>query len=235
MPHISVPRIAYLEDEPETAEAICGWIREAGMAVDLFNRGADCARAVERGQYAACLLDWLVPDMSGPEVLARLRLQLKEACPPVIFLTARDSEDDVVHMLSAGAVDYLVKPVSRPILLARLNVVLHRSGLKQETRRRAWGQLEVDFDTRQFFVEGRRVELTELETGFALHLLQNVGRLLTRAHLLQTVWGHNTDVESRKVDVQASALRRKLKLSPESGWRLVSVYGQGYRLEWLHD
>jgi two-component system, OmpR family, response regulator RegX3 len=235
MPHTSVPRIAYLEDEPETAEAICGWIREAGMAVDLFNRGADCARAVERGQYAACLLDWLVPDMSGPEVLARLRLQLKDACPPVIFLTARDSEDDVVHMLSAGAVDYLVKPVSRPILLARLNVVLHRSGLKQETRRRAWGQLEVDFDTRQFFVEGRRVELTELETGFALHLLQNVGRLLTRAHLLQTVWGHNTDVESRKVDVQASALRRKLKLSPESGWRLVSVYGQGYRLEWLHD
>lgn len=235
MPHTSAPRIAYLEDEPETAETVCGWIREAGHAVDLFSRGADCARAVERGLYAACLLDWLVPDMSGPEVLTRLRLQLKEACPPVIFLSARDSEDDVVQMLSAGAVDYLVKPISRPILLARLNVVLHRSGLRQETRRRAWGRLEVDFATRQCFFEGRRIDLTELETDFALHLLQNVGSLLTRSHLLLTVWGHNTDVESRKVDVQASALRRKLNLSPEWGWRLVSVYGQGYRLEWLHD
>ncbi len=235
MPHTSAPRIAYLEDEPETAEEVCGWIREAGLAVDPFNRGADCARAVERGQYAVCLLDWLVPDMSGPEVLARLRLQLKEACPPVIFLSARDSEDDVVQMLSAGAVDYLVKPISRPILLARLKVVLHRSGHAQETRRRAWGQLEVDFATRQCFLEGRRLDLTELETDFAMYLLQNVGRLLTRSHLLLTVWGHNTDVESRKVDVQASALRRKLKLSPERGWRLVSVYGEGYRLEWLHD
>ena len=81
MHQTSVPRIAYLEDEPETAETVCGWIKEAGLAVDLFNRGADCARAVERGQYAACLLDWLVPDMSGPEVLVRLRLQLKDACP----------------------------------------------------------------------------------------------------------------------------------------------------------
>ncbi len=228
-----LPRIAYLEDEPETADTVCAWIRDAGYAVDLFTRGAECARAVERGLYAACLLDWMIPDMSGPEVLARLHLQQK-ACPPVIFLSARDQEADVVQMLSAGADDYIVKPVSRPILLARLNGVLHRSGLRQDTRRRIWGRLEVDFAARQVFLNGDRVALTDLETDFALHLLQNVGRLLTRSHLLLTVWGHG-DVESRKVDVHASALRRKLRLSPEYGWRLMSVYGQGYRLEWLHD
>lgn len=235
MSNTSPPRIAYLEDEPETADAVCAWIREAGYAIDLFRSGAECARAVERGLYAACLLDWMVPDMTGPQVLARLQLHHKEACPPVIFLTARDGEDDVVQMLAAGADDYIVKPVSRPILLARLNAVLYRSGLKQETRRRTWGRLEVDFAARQFFFSGDRIALTDLETDFALYLLQNVGRLLTRSHLLLTVWGHSADVESRKVDVHASALRRKLHLSPECGWRLVSVYGQGYRLEWLHD
>lgn len=233
MPDTTLPRIAYLEDEPETAETVCTWIRDAGYAVDLFTRGADCARAVERSMYAACLLDWMVPDMSGPEVLARLHLQ-QSACPPVIFLSARDKEDDVVQMLSAGADDYIIKPVSRPILLARLKAVLHRSGLRQDTRRRTWGRLEVDFAARQVFFSGDRIALTERETDLALYLLQNVGRLLTRSHLLLTVWGHG-DVESRKVDVHASALRKKLHLSPECGWRLMSVYGQGYRLEWLHD
>ncbi len=235
MSSTSFPRIAYLEDDPETADAVCAWMREAGYGVDLFTHGTECARAVERGLYAACLLDWMVPDMSGPEVLARLRLEKKEACPPVIFISARDKEDDVVQMLSAGADDYIIKPVSRPILLARLNAVLQRSGLRLETRRRTWGRLEVDFAARQIFFGGDRIALTELETGFALYLLQNVGRLLTRSHLMCTVWGHGADVESRKVDVHASALRRKLHLSPECGWRLVSVYGQGYRLEWLHD
>lgn len=229
-----VTRIAYLEDELESAETVGTWMRDAGYQVDLFHRGADCARAVGRGSYAACLLDWMVPDMSGPQVLARLRLQLKGACPPVIFVSARDSEDDVVQMLSAGAADYIVKPVSRPILLARLNAVLHRSGWRQETRRNSWGRLEVDIRARRFFLDGQRVDLTELETDLAMYLLQNVGRLLTRAHLLQTIWGHAANIESRKVDVHASALRRKLSLSPEYGWRLVSVYGQGYRLEWLH-
>jgi DNA-binding response OmpR family regulator len=233
MPTALPLRIAYLEDEAQNAETVGAWLREAGYAVDCFTRGADCARAVERSLYDACLLDWMVPDMSGPEVLARIRLQLKERPPPVIFLTGRDSEEDLVAMLAAGADDYIVKPASRAVLLARVSAVLRRSGVALETRRRVWGELELDFGLRRIFFQGQHIVLTERETDLALYLLQNTGRLLTRAHLLQTVWAHSAEVESRKVDMHASTLRRKLHLSPQHGWQLVSIYGQGYRLEWL--
>ena len=235
MPLLSPLKIAFLEDDTDSAPTVAAWLREAGYAVDWFKHGADCARAVERGRYDACLLDWMVPDMTGPQVLARIRLQLADKPPPVIFLTGRDSADDVVQMLSAGADDYIVKPAVRAVMLARLAAVLRRSGLGQETRRRQWGRMEVDFANRQCFIGGERVDLTERETDFALYLFQNTGRLLTRAHLLMTVWAHGADLDSRKVDVHASALRRKLQLAPEHGWQLISVYGQGYRLEWLHD
>lgn len=234
MPLTSLPRIALLEDEADTAHQVRGWLTDAGYAVDWFASGMECARAVERGLYAACLLDWMVPNMTGPEVMARIRLHLRDAPPPVIFLSGRDDEGDVVHMLSCGADDYIVKPVSRPVLLARLNAVLRRVGLAQDGRRRRWGTLEVDFASRQCLLDGQRVRLTERETDLALYLLQNTDCLLTRAHLLMTVWAQSAEVESRKVDVHISALRRKLGLAPERGWRLVSVHGQGYRLEWLH-
>ena len=235
MPHTSPLKIALLEDDADAASTVADWLREAGYSVDWFQRGADCARAVERGRYDACVLDWMVPDLTGPAVLARIRLQLADKPPPVIFLSARDSAEDVVQMLSAGADDYIVKPAARAVLLARLGAVLRRSGMGQETRRRQWGHMEVDFAQRQCFIDGERVDLTERETDFALYLLQNTGRLLTRAHLLMTVWAHGGDLDSRKVDVHASKLRRKLQLAPEHGWQLISVYGQGYRLEWLHD
>lgn len=228
-------RIALLEDEEPAARQAMAWLDEAGYEVDWFSRGADCARAVERTQYSACLLDWMVPDLPGPAVLARLQMHCHGALPPVIFLSGRDHEEDIARILDAGADDYVVKPASRPILLARLQAVLRRAGQAPGQRKERWGELEVDFGARAFFQNGRRVMLTDRETDFALYLFQNLGRLLTRSHLMMTVWGHGDTLESRKVDVHASALRRKLQLLPEHGWRLVSVYSQGYRLEWLRE
>lgn len=228
-------RIALLEDEENAARLVMAWLTEAGYEVDWYSRGADCARAVERGQYQVCLLDWMVPDLPGPDVMARLQMHCHGAVPPVIFLSGRDAEDDIAQMLQAGADDYVVKPASRPVLLARLQAVLRRLGQSPGQRKERWGDLEVDFGARVFFQAGQRVVLTDRETDFAIYLFQNIGRLLTRSHLMLTVWGHGDTLESRKVDVHASALRRKLQLLPEHGWRLVSVYSQGYRLEWLQE
>lgn len=136
-PH-SALRIAYLEDDFLLAQEVCGWLREAGYEVQHYTDGQEFSRAVERGGADACLLDWMLPGMSGPDVLCRLRLQLGASLPPVIFLTGRNAETDVVQALESGADDYLVKPLSRPVLLARLQAVLRRSGTGSRARVCAW-------------------------------------------------------------------------------------------------
>ena len=225
-------RIAYLEDDIDSATTVCIWLREAGYDVEWFSSGEKCARAVANERFDACLLDWNVPDLPGMEVLARLKIKLRQAMPPVIFATGRDAEQDVVDVLTAGADDYIVKPLSRPILLARLQAVLRRRGSSPETAQvQDYGRLTVDQGRRQFSLAGKRLTLTERETDLALHLFQNIGRLLTRDHLITAIWAVTSEIDTRTVDVHVSALRRKLGLTPEFGWRLVSIYGHGYRLE----
>jgi DNA-binding response OmpR family regulator len=229
-------RIAYLEDDADTAAVVCGWLREAGYEVEWFDAGVKCARAVANERFDACLFDWGVPDLSGTEVLSRLQIKLRQSMPPVIFATGRDSEQDVVDVLTAGADDYIVKPLSRPILLARLQAVMRRRGESAGAPvAQDFGRLLVDQARRQFSVDGNVVTLTERETDLALHFFQNIGRLLTRDHLIQVVWSLTPDIDTRTVDVHVSALRRKLSLVPEFGWRLVSIYGHGYRLERQKD
>ena len=229
-------RIAYLEDDSESAATVCEWLREAGHEVEWFASGVECARVVANERYDACLFDWLVADLPGIEVMARLRIKLRQAMPPVLFVTGRDGEHDVVEALNAGADDYLVKPLSRPILLARLQAVLRRRGAcntLQQTQ--DFGSLIVDHGRRQICLNGRVIAMTERETDLALHFFQNIGRLLTREHLIKVVWALSTEVDTRTVDVHVSALRRKVGIMPEFGWRLVSVYGHGYRLEKLKE
>jgi DNA-binding response OmpR family regulator len=225
-------RIAYLEDDADVAMVICAWLREAGFDIVWFDSGVECARAVESERFDACLFDWIVPDLLGTEVLARIQIKLRQSMPPVIFTTGRDSEEDVANVLMAGADDYIVKPISRPILLARLNAVLRRSGLSGSAALpQSFGHLTVDHERRQFLFGDQLLSLTDRETDLALYFFQNIGRILSREHLIKVVWRLVPQVDTRTVDVHASALRRKLMLTPEYGWRLVSVYRHGYRLE----
>ena len=229
-------RIAYLEDDAESAATVNTWLREVGYDVRWFVSGVECARVVATERYDACLFDWLVEDLAGIEVMARLRIKLRQAMPPVLFVTGLDSEHDVVEALNAGADDYLVKPLSRPILVARLQAVLRRRGVNNGLPQiQDFGRLIVDHARRQISLDGRVVSMTERETDLALHFFQNIGRLLTRDHLIKVVWALSADVDTRTVDVHVSALRRKIGITPEFGWRLVSVYGHGYRLEKLKE
>lgn len=225
-------KIAYLEDDTELAATVCDWLRQAGHEVDLFTSGVACAQAVVSRRFDACLIDWLVPDLSGTEVLARLQIKLRQAMPPVIFTTGRDSEEDVVAVLNAGADDYIVKPLSRPLLLARLQAVTRRQqGVAGASLLQDFGRLTVDHGRRQLALDDQLIVLTERETDLALYLFQNIGRALSRKRLIQVVWSLTPDVDTRTVDVHVSILRRKLGLTPEFGWRLISIYGHGYRLE----
>jgi DNA-binding response OmpR family regulator len=225
-------RIAYLEDDAEGVATVSAWLCEAGHEVTRFAGSLEYARAVASERYDACLFGRSAGDLSGIEVMARLRIKLRQAMPPVLFVTGGADEQEVVEALNAGADDYLAQPFSQAILLARLQAVLRRAaasdGLPQV---QDFGRLVVDHGNRRISLEGRAVAMTERETDLALHFFQNIGRLLTREHLIKVVWALSANVDTRTVDVHVSALRRKIGITPEFGWRLVSVYGHGYRLE----
>ena len=226
-------KIAYLEDEHAIAEKVCEWLTAAGHHVVWFQNGLECARSLECNHFDAWIFDRNVPGLSGTEVLTRLQIKLRNATPPVIFTTGLDSEEDIVSVLRAGADDYIVKPLSKPLWLARLDAVQRRSsGVNYSSLNIcAWGSLTLNMASRQFFIHGELKTLTNMETNLAIYLLQNIGRLLSREILIQVVWGQAPDVATRTIDVHIGSLRRKLQLVPESGWRLVSIYRHGYRLE----
>jgi two-component system, OmpR family, response regulator RegX3 len=225
-------KIAFLEDNIAFAEHILTALETAGYDVQHFVSGRDCLRAVSSGHYDLCLLDWEVPDMSGAEVLASLKL--KGNFPPTIFLTGRDSEDDIVQVIESGADDYIVKPPNTSVLIARINALYRRSSPdKNQEPLVNYGNLTVDFAKRKFALNGAPVRLTEKETELAIYFFGQVGVLLTRSHLIKVVWGTTPDIDTRTIDVHVSHLRSKLNLLPQHGWRLISVYHHGYRLERL--
>jgi DNA-binding response OmpR family regulator len=223
-------KIAFLEDNITFAQHIIATLELAGHEVAHFSSGRACLNAVASDQFDLCLLDWEVPDMSGPEVLAGLKL--KGNFPPTIFLTGRDSEEDIVRIIEAGADDYIVKPPSTSVLIARINA-LHRRNNANENQEPVvkYGNLTVDFENRKFELNGEAVKLTEKESELALYFFRQVGTLLSRSHLIKVVWGTSPDIDTRTIDVHVSHLRSKLNLLPQHGWRLISVYHQGYRLE----
>jgi two-component system response regulator RegX3 len=223
-------KIAFLEDDAAFAANIMEWLEQVGHEVTWFRTGRDCVRALSDQRFDLCLFDWMLPDMSGPDVMASLKL--KGTLPPVIFLTGRDAEEDVVQVIQAGADDYMVKPPSRSVLIARIHAVARRCSAQLRPEPiQDFGSIQVDFGNRRFELDGETVRLTEKETELALYFFGSVGILLPRGHLIQVVWGSSPDIDTRTVDVHVSHLRSKLKLVPEHGWRLTSVYRQGYRLE----
>jgi len=226
------PRIAVLEDDASQAKLLHYWITSQGFACRAFSRGNDILRAVLRDTYDLVILDWRVPDLSGEEVLRAIRDHVREPLP-VLFTTGRDREEDIVHALKSGADDYLVKPLRRQEFLARIDALLRRSrGLGREAEAPIEaGAFRIDPQGRTLHKDSVPIELTQKEFEMAALLFRNVGRLLSRAYLLDTVWGISADVSTRTVDTHASQLRSKLGLYPESGWRLSAVYQHGYRLE----
>jgi DNA-binding response OmpR family regulator len=226
-------RIAILEDDPSQMELLSHWLRLAGHQTSAFERGADLLHALKHESFDALLLDWNLPEVSGIEVLREVRERLRSHVP-VIFATARDQEQDVVRALTAGADDYLVKPIRRMELLARLEAVTRRAGGAQlEGEVFEIGVFRVDGPTRSITRDKQPLELTAKDFDLAVLLLRNVGRLLSRGHLLETIWGQDAVGSSRSLDTHASRVRNKLKLTPEHGWRLAAVYGYGYRLDRL--
>lgn len=227
-------RIAVLEDDPTQREALRGALLDAGFDVLCYGAGRDMAFALRRESFDLLVLDWQLPDLSGIDILRSVRAAGQRT--PVLFVTIRDDERDVVAALEAGADDYMTKPLRMGEFVARARAVIRRN------QPAALGERELSYDrygfdlkTQRASVGGEPVELTQKEFHLAVLLFRNVGKPLSRGHIREAVWGHGSDVPSRTMDTHVSRVRSKLSLRPESGFLLAPVYSYGYRLEHLGE
>ena len=228
-------RIGLLEDDVDQSNLVEYWLGEAGMSVQTWASGWEFVRALPEQGYDMLILDWMVPDMNGMEVLRWVRRNLDWAIP-IIFATAKDEEGDIVEALSAGADDYMVKPLKQGELVARVSAVARRAGLGlKHDGEVSLEPYRVDLKAREVYKNDELLKLTKREFELAAYLFENHGRVLSRAQLLREVWGLNDTVNTRTVDTHMSRVRAKLGLTPEEGWRLSSVYHYGYRLEQLNS
>ncbi len=226
-------RIAILEDEPSQAALIQSWLAAAGHDCHVYGNGRELIARAARESFDLFVLDWQVPEISGEEVLRWVRAHIAEPVP-VMFVTGREAEADIVAALEQGADDYMKKPVTRAELLARVQSLLRRAYPSQGAGTLDMESISFDLRLRTLTLAGAPVDLTQKEFDLALFLVQNIGRLLSRGHIQQSVWGNTVEIPSRTIDTHVSRIRTKLNLRPEGGFKLTPVYNYGYRLERLH-
>ena len=225
-------RVALVEDDTHIAQLMGLWLEEAGYSHCAYGTGQDFLRDLARESYDLIILDWMLPDTDGDQVLASLRERAGWRVP-VIFVTARDAEADIVRGLELGADDYITKPVRPAELLARIQAVMRRSQPADPAGAAVLDvpPYRVDSSTRTVLLAGQPVDLTHMEFELTQFLFRNVDRVLSRGHILESVWGKSAGLNTRTVDTHISRLRTKLGLGAEHGLRLTAVYNHGYRLE----
>lgn len=225
--------VGLLEDDQDQADLIRVWLEAAGYQVRWYADSKEFRRKLGAESIDILLLDWnLGNQTSGLEVLEWMRQSAHQRLP-VVFLTARTSEQDIVTGLQAGADDYVIKPAKQAELLARLATVLRRTGVNMQAA--SWltevAPYQIDMEHRAIRINDETIDLTDREFDLASYLFRRHGRIVSREALLENVWNLSGDVNTRTVDTHVSRLRKKLELSGEHGWRLAAIYQHGYRLE----
>lgn len=224
-------RIAVLDDDRSQTDLVCQVLVGAGHLCYPFQSGKDLLNQLRRESYDMLVIDWQVPDLDGAEVLRWAREKLP-ANLPVLFMTSRSGEDDIVAGLAAGADDYMIKPIRRGELVARVQALLRRAYPNQNAvEQQQFGNYVFEVRTARLTMNGVPVELTQKEFDLALLFFRNLGRPLSRAYILEAVWSRDIEIPSRTMDTHVSRVRTKLQLRPDNGFRLAPVYSYGYRLE----
>ena len=219
-------RILVVEDERRMAEVLRQGLMEDGHAVTVALEGRGGLALAEVGGFDLLILDCMLPGVSGFEITRQLRSRRNRT--PILMLTARDAPGDVVHGLDTGADDYLTKPFSFDVLLARVRAVGRRGPIAQPVVLETSG-LSIHLGTREVRRGARKIELTRTEYVLLELLMRNAGRVLTRESLIESVWGGDSEIESNTLDAFIRLLRGKIEAAGES--RLLrTVRGVGYCL-----
>ena len=226
-------RIAVLDNDRSQADLICQVLSSAGHSCQSFEGGKELLTQMRKDSADLLIMDWPAGDGETADVLRRAKERMVPDAP-TMFLVGSGAEDDIVAGMEAGADDYLVKPLRRGELVARVSALLRRAYPAQTgTEQLQFGPYVFETRPGRLLKDGNVIDVTQKEFYLALLFFRNIGRPLSRAYIHESVWVRETAVPSRTMDTHVSRVRNKLSLRPENGFRLVPVYSYGYRLEKL--
>jgi len=221
-------RILTVEDEPSISNFIRDGLEEEGFAVDVADNGKKGLQMAldNLEEYDVILLDWMLPGMSGIEICRNIRLKNKVV--PIIFLTAKDTVDDVVFGLETGANDYIRKPFSFEELLARIRVLMR----KNETQMTVFsaGDIVLNIEKHTVTKKGNQIELTQKEFSLLEYFLRNKGKVCRRTRIIEKVWDIHFDYDNSVIDVYINSLRKKLDEAGNPSL-ITTVRGVGYKID----
>jgi DNA-binding response OmpR family regulator len=219
-------QVLVVEDEPRMSELLRQGLEEEGHSVVLTGDGREALAMAEAHPFDAIVLDVMLPGLDGFSVAKRLRSARNQT--PILMLTARDATTDIVEGLNLGADDYLVKPFSFEVLLARLRAVSRRGAVAQPPLLHV-ADLSLDPSAHEVARSGRRILLTRTEYGLLELLMKRAGRVVTRENLIESVWGFDSNVRSNTLDAFIRLLRDKVDADGETSL-IQTVRGVGYCL-----
>jgi DNA-binding response OmpR family regulator len=223
--------IFVMEDEADIARLVQYHLEAAGFVVRTYGTATNVLTDAERQPPALFLLDIMVPGGDGLDLCRRLRRSTALNSVPIIFLTARATEGDRVHGLELGADDYITKPFGTRELVARVKAVLRRFERPTAPSTVKFEAIEIDGNAMQLRVDGELVTTTATEFRLLDYLARHPGRVFSRDHLLDAVWGDARFVTPRSVDVYVRRIREKIEADPETPRYLRTMRGAGYRFE----
>jgi DNA-binding response OmpR family regulator len=224
-------RIAVADDDKDAREFTVRILTEGGYHCAAFANGRDVVASLKSDTYDLLLLDWNMPGLNAIEIIEWTRTNLMDA-PPVIVLTSRNEDQDIVVALESGADDFISKPSSANVIRARVAATLRRFAPQAaEARIVQRGIYTFDRLEKTVTFAGATASLTSKEFDLALLFFDNMQRPLSRSYLLQRIWNNAIDLSTRTLDMHVSKLRSKLALKPEHGHRLQTIFGYGYRLD----
>jgi len=222
-------RVLVVDDEVNIAELITMALRYEGWDAKMAHTGAKAVAAAKEFRPDAVVLDMMLPDFDGLEVLRRMRMSAPDV--PVLFLTARDSVEDRVAGLTAGGDDYVTKPFSLEEVVARLRALMRRAGAQQAAERSVLvvGDLTMDEDSREVFRDSEEIALTATEFELLRFLMRNPRRVLSKAQILDRVWNYDFGGQANVVELYISYLRKKIDAGREP--MIHTMRGAGYVLK----
>lgn len=221
-------KVFVVEDMESIRKLIVYALNSSGYEAEGFEDDSEFSKAIERELPDLVILDIMLPEVSGIEILSRLKNNFNTKDIPVIMLTAKSSEIDKVSALDLGADDYITKPFGVMELIARVRAVLRRAKKESNTSEISFEGIVLKDDLRKVFVEGEETVLTYKEYELLKYMLQNKKIVLSREKIMQNVWGFDFEGESRTVDMHIKTLRDKL--GPKD-YLIKTVRGVGYKID----
>ncbi len=221
-------RVVAIDDEVQIRRLLRICLERNDFKVYDASDGEEGLRQILNVKPDLVLLDLGLPDMDGKDVLSSLR---EWSSIPVIILSVRNTEDDIVALLNAGADDYMIKPFNTGELIARIRVALRHRNPEPADQVFSTGSLTVDLGSREVKVEGEETKLTPTEYALLRLFIQHAGKVLTHQQILREVWGPNTQEEYNYLRVYITQLRKKIEINPARPQLLLTEPGVGYRLK----